>query len=119
MSTWDDLYDKHARELSFVDDLGRLDWFQWGTYSQEIEYRFFKNDLFRLSRPFEIRDNYGLVIPTGFRLDTLGGPASQDQIRLYESYRRRHFSNRLSGVLRERYSVNIPDSVREKLGSND
>jgi hypothetical protein len=118
MSTWDREFQEHSRKLGFMDENGELDWFTWGTYSREIEYRFFKNDLLRLSRPFQLRGQYALVIPTGFRLNTLARTASEDLFRLYESFRRRFYTEQLSERLRDRYSVNIPESVQQELNRN-
>lgn len=118
MATWNRLFEQHSRKLSFMDEHGELDWFSWGTYSREIEYHFFKNDLFRMSRPFQFRGSYGLVIPTGFRLDTLNESVSNDMFTLYESFRRRYYAEQLSEQLRDRFSVNIPQSVRQEFSGS-
>ena len=114
MSTWNRLFEEHARPVPFVGENGKVNWFRWGTYRAQIEYPFFKNDLFRLSSPFQIGEDWGLAIPTAFRFQTTDD-STQESLRAFEQHRRRFFSERLTDVLREQYTVRIPSSVEQEL----
>ncbi len=115
-STWNRLFDRHSRKISLMSDQGDLGWFHWGRFSPEIEYRIFRLPLYTVSRPFELRDGYALVYPTGYRLDPTN-PKTSDSIQVYQRYRRRFLLEKLYERLREEMNLVIPTSVRNRIGN--
>lgn len=113
--TWNRLFDRYSRKISLMGNHGDLGWIHWGRFSPEIEYRIFRLPLYTVSRPFELRDGYALVYPTGYRLDPTN-PEASDSIKVYRRYRRRYFVDRLYERLREEMNVVIPTSVSNQMG---
>jgi len=114
-TTWNRFFDRYSRKISLMGDHGDLGWFHWGRFSPGIEYRIFRLPLYTVSRPFELRDGYALVYPTGYRLDPTQ-PGGSDSIQVYQRYRQRYLVDRLYDRLREKMNVVIPTSVRNRMG---
>jgi parvulin-like peptidyl-prolyl isomerase len=113
-TTWNQLYEKYAEKMSILGNDGDLGWFTWGQYNQKIEYRVFKLPLYAVSRPFKLRDGYALVYPTGYRLEPTV-PEPSRAFKVYQGYRRRFLREKLYERLRQRKSVVIPSSIRDRL----
>jgi hypothetical protein len=113
---WNRLYKKYSRPRWFVGENGRLGWFGWGSFHTEIEYRVFKLSLYGLSEPFEWRGDYLIVWKTGVKLPESGKRPSMEDLEYFEQLRQRYYQGKLLKMLREHYAVDIPDSVRRRLG---
>ncbi len=116
---WNRLYQKHSRPRWFVGKNGNLGWFGWGSFHTEIEYRVFKLPLYGLSEPFEWRGDYLIVWKTGVKSPESGIKPSMKDLEYFEQLRQRYYQGKLLKSLREHYAVDIPDSVRRRLGGEN
>lgn len=114
-STWNRLFDRYSQRLGLMGRHGDLGWFQWGHFHPEIEYRVFRLPLHGVSRPFALKGRYAIVSPTGMRVMPDGATVSPEVLQAYRRYRQRLYREKLSGRLREDYTVEIPPSVRRTL----
>jgi hypothetical protein len=114
-TTWNTLFQEYSRKISLMGESGDLGWLHWGRFSPEIEYRIFRQPLYTVSRPFELRDGYALVYPIGYRLDPTN-PEASDSLQVYRRYRRRYLLDQLYDRLRQEMNVVIPASVRSQIG---
>lgn len=112
--TWNELYERYSRKLGLMGKFGDLGWFHWGHFNRQVEYRIFKLPLYAVSKPFQLRDGYALVYPTGYRF-TPDNSTGSTALNAYNRYQRRYYRERLYQRLREDYSVNYPASVKSQL----
>ncbi|MFP4686716.1 MAG: SurA N-terminal domain-containing protein [bacterium] len=116
---WNRLYEEHSRPQWFVGEYGKLDWFGWGSFHEDIEYHLFKLPLYALSEPFHYRGDYLLVWKTGIRYPSPGTAPEMEELQYFEQLRQKFYHERLLELLRDHYAVEIPDSVLRQIGGED